>query len=173
MQNVELITTNDLKENSTIDLNVEDKIIKRTIIDAQEIDIQPIIGTRLLEALQTKTINNTLSGETNYKKLMDDYIFPVLLKFALRRSLLYIWVKLRNKSVTQDNSDNSNPVESSVLDRMRRDAANDAEFYANKLKEYLCEEKSLFVEYEFYNPDSKDYFDKPNKSDSFFSGLQL
>lgn len=173
MENIYFLSVNDLKENSTIDLNVEDKIIKRSIIDGQNIDIQPIIGTRLYNSLKTKIVDNTLSGETDYKTLMDDYIQPCLLKYALRRSLLYIWVKLRNKSVSQETSDNSNPVESNVFDRLRRDASDDAEFYANKLKEYLCEEVDLFIEFKDYNPDSKLYFDKPNQSNSFFSGLQL
>jgi len=166
-----MMSVNDLKEYSTIDYSVEDKLLENSIYDAQKIDLQAILGTRLYKALETKIINNTLSGETAYKTLMDDYIFDVLLKSSQSRALMYIYAKIRNKGIMEQNSDNSNPVDITILNKMRDEIQNDFEYFSNKLKLYLCEVD--LPEYKNYNPDSLDYYETPNTTDSYFTGIYL
>lgn len=173
MSIVYFTSVNNLKESTTIDLNVEDKLLESAIWDAQNIDIQPILGTRLYKSLQNKITGETLSGETYYKDLMDDYIEPTLLKFAERRSLLWLYAKIRNKSIVNQESDNSIAVEIGIVDKMKQELLDDAEFYSNRLKEYLCEYDDRFPEYKDDNPDSLEHYLDPNQDDSYFSGIYL
>lgn len=171
---VYFMSVNELQEYTTIDYSVEDKLLENSIWDAQQIDIQAIIGTRLYKALETKIIGGTISGETYYKELLDDYIFPTLLKSAQSRALLFVYAKIRNKGVMEQNSDNSTPVEITILNKMRDEIKNDFEYFSNKLKDYLNEyESTRFPEYKDYNPDSLDYYTDPNEDDSYFSGIHL
>jgi hypothetical protein len=166
---VYFMSTDDLKSYTTIDYNVEDKLLEISIYDAQQIDIQAQIGTRLYKALETQIIADTLAGD--YKILLDDYIFNVLLKSAQKRALMFVYAKIRNKGVQIQDSDNSTPVDITILNKMRDEISNDFEYFSNKLKQFLCE--SDIPEYDTYNPDSLSYYTVPDKDDSYFSGLYL
>lgn len=171
---VYFLSVNDLKSYTTINYDVEDKLLENSIYDAQKIDIQAILGTRLYKALETKIISGSISGETYYKELLDDYIFEALLKSAQMRALLFVYAKIRNKGIMEQNSDNSNPVDITILNKMRDEIQNDFEYFSNKLKLYLIEyQDSRFPEYKNYNPDSLDYYERPNKQDSYFCGVYL
>lgn len=170
---VYFMSVDDLKSYSTIDYSVESKLLENSIYDAQKIDIQAIIGTRLYKSLEDKIIDGTISSDTNYQLLLDDYIFDTLLKASQKRALMFIFAKIRNKGVMEQSSDNSNPVDITILNKLKDEIANDFEFYSNKLKDFLCEEQDTYIEYRNYNPDSKKYFETPNKEDSYFSGLYL
>jgi len=171
MAKVYFISTNYLKEQTTIDANIEDKMLNQSIMDAQNIDIQAILGTRLYKTLQVKITGSTISGI--YKTLLDDYIENALIKFAERRSLIYLYTKIKNSSVVTQNDAGSNPVEIQILNKLRGEISDDAEFYSNKLKLYLEQNKSSIPEYQTPNPDALDHYMNPNKQDSFFAGLHL
>jgi len=168
-----MLSVDDLKSYSTIDYSVEDKLLENSIYDAQKIDLQAIIGTRLYKALETKIISGSISGETAYKTLLDDYIFDVILKASQSRALMFIFAKIRNKGVMEQNSDNSNPVDITILNKMRDEIQNDFEYFSNKLKDYLCDYVDTYPEYKDYNPDGLSSYDTPNKQDSYFTGIYL
>jgi len=168
-----MMSVNDLKEYSTIDYSVEDKLLENSIYDAQKIDLQAIIGTRLYKALETKIISGSISGETSYKTLLDDYIFDVILKASQSRALMFIFAKIRNKGIIEQNSDNSNPVDITILNKMRDEIQNDFEYFSNKLKDYLCDYVDTYPEYKDYNPDGLSSYDTPNKTNSYFTGIYL
>ena len=171
MAKVYFISINYLKENTTIDTNIEDKMLRQSITDAQNIDIQAITGSRLYEKLKEKITGSTMAGI--YKTLMDDYIEKTLLKFAERRCLIYLYAKIKNKSVVTQDSEYSTPVEIEILNKLRSEILNDAEFYSNRLKLYLEENKANIVEYKTPNPDALDHYMNPDKTDSFFCGIHL
>ncbi len=61
------------------DLNesVDDSLMVNAIREAQDISIQPIIGTKLYNVIIEKIDNNSVSG--SYQTLLDDYIQPALI----------------------------------------------------------------------------------------------
>lgn len=171
MSIVYLISVDELMERTTIDKNVETKIIESSIFDAQEIDLQNVLGTRLLNKLKTDIIAGTITGV--YKTLLDDYIYNYLIKTSERRALLFMWIKFRNKGLMQQNSENSNPVDFETFNKVRSELLNDIEFYENKLKAYLLDEQSNLPEFANWNSDNKWSNSKPDQNDSYFSGIHL
>jgi hypothetical protein len=167
MSVVYFIEIDELKEKTTIDLNVEDKILRNNIMDAQEIDIQSIIGSRLYLSLKDKVIDDTLAD--NYKTLMDDYITPALIKFSLYRSLDWLYTKIKNSSVVNQNGENSSKADIAIVEKLKSSVRNDTEYYSNKLKQFL--EETDIEEYDDYNPDSLSYYTTPDISDSYFCGI--
>jgi hypothetical protein len=167
------VTENDIKENSTISYAVEDKLITNSIIDAQNIDIQYLLGSRLMKKLQELVKTNDIHEVINadYKTLLDDYVVNALFKAIEKRVILKIWVKIRNTGVVQQDNENSTPVEVEVIDKIRREISNDYEYYANLLRNYLCEVE--LEEYSNYNPDGLNHYEKPNKDDNYFNGFVL
>lgn len=173
--NVLFLSVAALKENSTIDTNVEDKILESSILDAQNIDIQNIIGTslyvKLLDLVNTSDI--TLSGNTEYKLLLDEYIYPCHLKFSLLRSIMPMRVKFRNKGLMEQNSDNAQPIDKEFITYVENKIRNDVEFYSNKLKGYLCFFFDFYPQYDSTLPANRHDYNRPNKKDSYFSGIYL
>jgi len=166
-----LLTPNKLKEYTTINYAVEDKLLKNSIIDAQDIDIQPIIGTRLYNKIKNGVTGSTITGI--YKTVLDDYITPTLIKAAEKRVLIWIYAKIRNKGIENQDSDNSQTIDVTILNKLRKELGDDFEYHSNKLKSFLCDNENDIPEYKNYNPDSKDEFDKPDTGDSYFSGIVL
>ena len=77
--------------------------------------------------------------------------------------------KLTNKAISQESSEYSQPSEKAIVDFLRHDVRNFAEFYAKRLVRYLCDYSSLFPEYE--NPDDKENLQKSNRA--YFSGVVI
>lgn len=173
MTDVYFIEAADIKKTGTIDKNVDDTLINQSIIDAQNIDLHPILGTRLLLSLADKVSGNTISGETNYYNLMINYIQPSLVKFVSYRCSLYQWIKFKNTSVVRESYDRGNSVDYRDLKVMRTDFLNDSQYYANELRNYLIENKNLYSEYQNYNPDGKVNYKTPRQETNYFQGLHL
>ena len=170
-QDIFLMSVDELKQNSTIDMNVEDKILETSILDSQNIDIQGIIGTKLYKILLNMVDTGTVKGD--YKTLLDEFIFPTQLKFALYRSIMPMRVHFRNKGVMENNSNNSQPVDKEFINYVENKIRNDVEFYANKLKGYLCYHFDKYPNDKNDLPTDRKDYNKPNRDDAYFSGIYL
>ena len=76
-----LITRQDLVRYSVLDGNVDTDKFIGFVKKAQDIHIQAMLGTRLLEKIQADIIAGTLAEP--YITLLEDYIKPCLIDFAV------------------------------------------------------------------------------------------
>jgi hypothetical protein len=121
--------------------NLDTEFIKNAVREAQDIEISRIIGTKLYDKLIADINAGTLSGE--YKTLMDDYIQDALLYWAYYYSLDAIYLKPRNSGLVIGNGgENSNSVDRDLYNVKRQNVKNKAEWYSNKLSEYILEKGS-------------------------------
>ena len=139
---VYLISTTYLKDNSPINENVDDKLLKSAIKESQEIYIRDIIGSGLYNQIQTQAFNGTLSA--NNTTLLDTYIAPCLKYYTLTESMLPMTFKMLNKSVASRNSDNANPVSIEEMTMIERRYRDKAEYYANRLRDYLLANTNIY-----------------------------
>lgn len=125
-----------------VDANVDDNLIVNAIETAQEIDIQSIIGTKLLETLKTQVDTNTLT--TDNKKLIDDYLRPTLIRYAASHLALLLNNRFTAQGVVEKESNSSNPVDwGAVRDELR----NVAEFYAQRMIRYILGNLALYQDF--------------------------
>lgn len=158
-----------LKDNSVIDENVDPKLIRPAILEAQDIQIHPILGTDLYNKLKADVIASTLAGV--YLTLMDDYITHTLKYYTLVDLSPEMLVKYMNKSVVEKNSENSSSIDDAMLVRMMGRWNDKAEWYAQRMIDYLCENESSFPEYQ--NPGSGKDIIKPEKGTVYSQGMYL
>jgi len=145
MATVLFITADYYKSNTVTSDQVGDKVLAATIADAQAMYIEPLLGTRLYEALKTKIIGGTLAGD--YLTLMNDYVVITLLKWT-EHDLFYMNnYKNRNKGVSTKNSENATTVSFNELNFLMEKAERKANFYGIKLVDYLVCNSALFPEY--------------------------
>lgn len=159
MAKILFISEQYLKDNSQLDENVDVKLIRSTIYDCQRDYILPILGTDLYNKLVSDISGSSLSG--NYLTLVNDYVAEALLKWCLFELQFILLYKMRNKNVSKQSSENSQPVDYTehryLMDRWKDKAEKRSQY----VTDYLCANDDLFPEY-LSNSDADDVF--PNKS---------
>jgi hypothetical protein len=158
-----------VKQNSAIMDDVENMIIRNNILDAQNIDLQGVVG----ENLYAKLINGMddyyacvdsggTCSLTDYLTdyditLIDDYIQPYLLYATLYNSSHDLYLKLTNKGVAS--IDNPNGRDNSKDDlgyfwSMKKNWKNRQASYMNQLVSYLEDNIDDFPDYATIECDS-------------------
>lgn len=156
-----LINRNDLVKFTALNGNVDsDKFIQYVKI-AQDIELQNILGTRLLNKIKTDIENSTLTGD--YLDLVTDYIKPVLIHWAMSRYLPWAAYTIANKGVYKHGAENSESVDKSEVDFLVEKERQTAQDYTQRLQDYICFNQTLFPEYNQntnadVSPDSDNYF---------------
>ena len=165
---VYFISTSYLKDNSAINENVDDKLLKSAIKEAQEIYIRDIIGSGLYDELQTQAFAGTLTNVNT--TLLDSYIAPCLKYYTITESMLPMTFKMMNKSVAAREAENARAVSIDELTMIEKRFRDKAEYYANRLRDYLRENTNTYPL--FLNPGSGFDTIRP-KNTAFYGGFYL
>jgi hypothetical protein len=134
-----------LKSSTAINYNVDTAFLLPFLKIAQDKHMQVILGTDLYVRIETDIAAGTLTGV--YKTLVDDYIQDSIIHYALIEALPFISFQIKNGSVTQKNSENGNAASKDDLNWLIQKERDTAEFYGQRIVDYLCENSSLFPEY--------------------------
>jgi len=154
-----LITDTDLKKFTATNGNVDvDKFVQFIKI-AQDIHIQNYLGTKLLEKIEADIIAGTLSG--NYLSLVNTYVKPMLIHWAMVEYLPFAAYTIANKGVYKHSSENSENVDKNEVDFLTEKERSIAQHYTERFINYMCFNNNLFPE---YNNNSNDdmYPDRMN-----------
>lgn len=171
MSRVLFLSTYRLKKNTPIQQNVDDDLLNPYIYKAQETHIQQILGTNLYDKIATLIQTNGISNpaNSNYKTLLDDYIVPCLIEYSFYEVMPFISLKITNKSIVRGNAEFAVEGDLADLKYLRQTVLDIAQFYAQRVSNYLKQYSYNFPEY-FTNSG----LDKivPN-STSYFNGVYI
>lgn len=150
-----LISEQYIKKNSAIMNNVDDKFIQSHIKESQDIHIQNIIGSPLYSNIInefTAYANRTGGTITDYVStinitLVDDYITPCLLYYTQYESMIDLSVKMTNKGLVQQYTDNSQVIDITMFNIKRADVKNKAEYFAERLMKFLIQNMNTYTLY--------------------------
>jgi len=134
-----------LKSSTAINYNVDTAFLLPFLKIAQDKNMQVILGTDLYRKLEADIIAGTITG--NYKTLVDKYIQDSIIHYALVEALPFLSFQIKNGSVTQKNSENGTAANKSDINWLIQKERDTAEFYGQRIVDYLCENSSLFPEY--------------------------
>lgn len=126
-----------IKANTYVDENVDEKALSVAIELAQQLYIEPIIGSGIFSELQTQIAAGSLTALNT--TLLTTYIQPALEYWTLHELVEPMTYKFQNKNVAKKNSDNSNPIELNEIIHLKNKFKNIAEYKTNKIKLYLIE----------------------------------
>ena len=150
-----LISPGELKGESLINQNVEDKILSNIVLTSQEIYLCKIIGTPLLRKLQTLVFNAAMNngGETVdtqgneiYKELLDQYIKPYIKYSAMKAFLIENTYKLRNTGVIKNYDTNVQSTDLDTLKYLERHYYSYVAEYEDRLSKFICANKDSLPE---------------------------
>tara|TARA_R100001443_G_scaffold116317_2_gene136408 strand:- start:241 stop:690 length:450 start_codon:yes stop_codon:yes gene_type:complete len=121
-----------------------DKFIQYIKI-AQDTHIQNYLGTDLLEKIQADIIAGSLAG--NYLTLLTKYIKPMLIHYAMMEYLHFAAFSISNKGVYKHQAENSVTATSEEINDLVASETKIAEHYSQRFVDYICNNSSLFPEY--------------------------
>lgn len=123
---------------TTVNANVDTQLILPAIKRVQRNIILPILGTALYNDLLTKiAADNDLSGYTDYKTLVDDYLTPTMVEFVNAELPPDMTFKFTNKSIVKKNSENSQPIDLQELRNIIQRATYRGQLEGEKTIKYL------------------------------------
>ncbi len=148
MATVLFISEDRLKTSTALNYNIDTEYLLPFVKISQDKHLQAILGTKLYEKLENDikgTNGASLTGE--YKILVDDYIQDALVHYAIVEALPFISYKIANGSITQKNSENGTAASKTDVDWLIRKQMDSAEFYGQRIIDYLIYKTGSFPEY--------------------------
>lgn len=139
------ITPKQIKDNTPILGYVNEDELVTFIRPAQDMYIERVVGTRLNTRLQTRIQMNTVNADDI--ELLKGYIQPALQYWVLHEFLLLSHYKLTNKSVTKQDSDNSQAADLTEVRAVKSNIRDWAEYYSQRMTDYLMDHTNEFPEY--------------------------
>lgn len=164
-----LCTPQYLIENSVINSNVEQKILNKCIRTAEDKYLMPLIGSNMYQAVMSAVTNGTMTAGPK-KTLVDDYLLPTIVEYALLEYIPFTATKFRNKGLQKQNSgENSAPADMNDLTYMMQAVRDSCQFYAQRTIKFLLANIQDYPEYWQYTQIDNI---SPARSD-YFSGVQF
>ena len=161
-----LVSEQRLKQWTNLDDNVRLNEITPNILQAQDIYIQNLIGTKLYDRLKAGVIAGDLTA--NEDLLLNDYVGKTLMQYALYMILPSIKYKVANQGILNGTSEETQPTSLDELQYLRETTLDTAMFYDKRLREYLIQNPAQFQEWLTWENNGM-----PRNSDTpYFSGLQ-
>ena len=139
-----IITIDELK-NSVLNANIDDEYIQPAIDEAQSIYLREILGDALLNAIINKINGNSLTGK--YLTLVNDYVKPYLSYMIQSIIVVPITYKIRNAGVIQQYDNGFTTTQMKDTQYLKDYYDGKAEFYGNRLTEWLRKNANDIVEY--------------------------
>ena len=178
--NTLLISPTELKSESLINSNCDDKPLSNIVTTTQEIYLVKITGTALMRKLQELVYNEvkglpnniTQEGNEHYLDLLENYVKPYLRYHAVKSFLVENSFKFRNAGVVRVSDTNMNYTSVEDIKFLQQHFSTYIAEYEDRLSKYLCSNKSNFPEIQAEIPS---YMDSPSvgKDYSNTGGLWL
>lgn len=140
MKNVLLTSPDFVRLNSNISDNVNSKVLATAIREVQEDELQEILGTILLEKLQTLVENNTIESEGNeiYKEALDKAQMFITYK-VIAEVIMMVNYKIDNAGLIQTRDENMDYAGLDDTLTMKNHYDTKADHYAYLLQNFLME----------------------------------
>ena len=186
VQHTLYISSTRLKKDTALGGSVDDNLIMPYILLAQDMNILPVLGTDLDAKLKSEIQAETLTG--NYKTLVETYIQPALVQFSFTQLVPYLRLRFVNSAVVvMGATEQSSSATYEDLKPVMDTATNAAEFYRQRLIDFIRDITSAFPEYSSntgsdLSPTTRNYYTglnldinapKSNRLKSFLQGAGI
>mgnify|MGYP003677851269 CR=1 FL=1 len=149
MAYVLFISEERLKDSTTIGLNVDTSLLLPYIKQSQKLYVETKLGTDLTQKLKDLIVAGTVNnvGNEAYATLLNDYIAELLPSYALYMALPFLRFKIENGNIFSKTSETGNALSTEEAQHLRNEVLNTAEYYMERMIDYICNNSSLFPEF--------------------------
>ena len=170
MSYVLFISEAKLKNSTAIGLNVDVSILNPYLRQAQKLYVETKLGTDLNQKLKDLIVAGTVGsvGNEAYKTLLDDYIGDMLPNYALYHAIPFLRFKIENGNIYSKTSETGTALSTEEAQHFREEIRNTAEYYTERMIDYICNNSTLFPEYT-----TNSGADVDPSHNAYFNGLHL
>lgn len=140
-----LVSEQRMKQWTSLDNNIRIDVLTPSILNAQSVYTQQSLGTRFYNRLRDGVKNNNLTADENL--FLRDYVGPALMQYALYLLLPSLKYKLAEKGILSGTSEETAATNLDDMKYLRQNAMDLAQFYDERLREYLKDNPGMFPEY--------------------------
>jgi hypothetical protein len=158
-----------LKDSTAINLNVDVELLLPYVRQAQKLYVETKLGTDLTQKLKDLITAGTIGdvGNEAYKTLVDDYIGDMLPNWAFYHAVPFLRFKIENGNIYSKTSETGAALSTEEAQHLREEVRNTAEYYTERMIDYVCNNTSSFPEYNTnsgsdVNPDKNAYYNGMN-----------
>mgnify|MGYP003658582645 CR=1 FL=1 len=171
MSYVLFISEERLKDSTTIGLSVDPALLLPYIKQSQKLYIETRIGTNLSDKLKALIVAGTVNNAGNeaYATLLNDYIAEVLPSYCLWMAVPFLRYKIENGNIYSKTSETGTALTVEEAQQLRNEVLNTAEYYMERMVDYLCNNSSLFPE--FSTNTGADV--SPDRNTAYYSNMNL
>ena len=170
MSYVLFISEAKLKDSTAINLNVDTDLLLPYLRQSQKLYVETKLGTdlnnKLKDLIKAGTVGN--AGNEAYKTLLDDYIGDMLPNWALYHCIPFLRFKVENGNIYSKTSETGQSLSTEESQHLREEIRNTAEYYTERMIDYICNNNSLFPEYSTNSGSDVD----PDRN-AFYNGMNL
>ena len=163
MANAIFVSENWLKTNTPLPTNVDVKEVYPFNKLAQDKYMRDALGDALYNRLCAGLIASNLTAD---ETALIELIRPSLAFYILFEAMPFLQTKIKNIGIVTTADDKQTNASRQDFKDLRNDVLSNAEYYMSRVKAYLCNNSSLYPEYNANNDDVN-----PNHGTPYFSGL--
>ena len=139
------VSTDDLKRYSVLSGNIDSDKFIQFISIAQEMHVIEYLGTRLYERLQDDIINDSLNPD--YQKLLETYVKPLTIHWALVEYMSFAPYQVTNKGVYKHISETSDSVSVEEVNSLVEKHRDIAQNYTRRFIDFMIYNQTTYPEY--------------------------
>jgi|TARA_R110000824_G_scaffold272287_3_gene460804 hypothetical protein len=134
------ISEEKLKQSTAIQGNVDVEYLLPYIQVAQDKYLSPKLGGKLYDFIADLIAAGTIgdAGNEPYKLLVDDYIGEMLVHYAFFECIPFLRYKIQNGNIYSKTSETGQALSRPEAQDLREEVRNTAEFYTDRLIDFLC-----------------------------------
>lgn len=132
-----LISEVKLKNFTNINKNVDMDVLKAEVQIAQDIDLQTILGSKFYHELLSKVQATGNTFNVDELILVNEYIQPYLIQTAYFNAIPHLMYRTLNRGIQEGNNEFGAPVEIETMKYLRSLQKQRADFYSQRLLDYL------------------------------------
>ena len=170
MSYVLFISESKLKDSTAINLSVDNEILLPYLRQSQKLYVETKLGTdlnqKLKDLIKAGTVGNV--GNEAYKTLLDEYIGDMLPNWALYHCIPFLRFKVENGNIYSKTSETGQALSTEESQHLREEIRNTAEYYTERMIDYICNNTSLFPEYSTNSGSDVD----PDRN-AYYNGMNL
>lgn len=145
MATVLLISPEEFKDKTSVNGNVDEKLLQQSILACQDIFVQNIIGTGIYRELKTQVQAGTLTALN--ETLLNECLQPAMRYWIMAECVRPLAMRFMNVGLQSKRTEVSNPLSSKELTETENHYRNRAEWYATRTVDYLCEHSNQYPLY--------------------------
>lgn len=163
------INRNDIVRRTPLGGNIDPDRIMPFVYTAQAKWIWPTLGTVLYNKLQDDVEASTVTGV--YQTLLEGYVRDTLIHYSVVEALPFISYQITQAGVTKYMPEGTTSVSKGDVDFLLEKELQTAQFFQQRLSEYLCAYNTSYPEYNQTTGKSDMIY--PNKRQNYTMGWNL